>query len=70
VATPFVQGQLREEPLSVVVKTECAHCGQPLQIEINSEMSCRVEEQGADPWLFVADVDFAQLTEPSIVDLF
>jgi len=70
VATPFVQGRLRGEPLSVVVKTACAHCGQPLQIEVDSDMSCRIEQQGADPWLFVADVDFSRLTEPSIVDVF
>ena len=57
-------------PISIVVKTECAHCGQPLHIEIDSEMKCRVEEQGAAPWVFIADVDFSKLTEPSIVDVF
>ena len=70
VATPFVQGRLRGKPLSIVAKTECAHCGQSLHIEIDSEMRCRVEEQGADPWIFVPDVDFSKLTEPSITDVF
>lgn|GEM_PF-374678 len=75
-ATPFVQGRLRtaidkhSQTLSIVVKTECAHCGQPLHIEIDSEMRCRVEEAGADPWVFIADVDFSKLAEPSIVDVF
>ena len=75
-ATPFVQGRLRtaidknSEPLSIMVKTECAHSGQPLYIEIDSEMRCRVEEPGADPWVFIADVDFSKLTQPSIVDVF
>jgi hypothetical protein len=32
-------------------------------------MRCRVEE-GADPWVFIADVDFSRLAEPSIVDVF
>ena len=54
----------------MVVETECAHCARPMHIDIDSEMRCRAEEQGADPWLFVADVDFSRLTEPSIVDVF
>ncbi len=76
VAMPFVQGHLRtafnknSDPLSVVVKTECAHSGQPLQIEIDSEMNCHVEEKGAAPLIFVPAVDFSKLTAPSIVDVF
>jgi hypothetical protein len=71
-----VQGRLRtafdkhSESLTIIVKTECAHCGQPLHLEIDSEMRCRVEEAGTAPWVFVADVDFSKLTEPSIVDVF
>ena len=76
VATPFVQGRLRTafdkkcDPLSVVVETTCAHCAQPLHIEIDSEMKCRVEEEAADPRIFVPIVDFAKMTEPSIGDVF
>ena len=75
-ATPFVQGRLRtafdknSDPLSVVVKTACAHCEQPLHIEIDSEMRCRVEEEEADPRIFVPIVDFAKVTEPNINDVF
>ncbi len=69
-ATPFVQGHLQGETLSIVVKTECAHCGQPLHIEIDSEMRCRVEEKGAAPLISVPIVDFSRVTEPSIVDVF
>jgi hypothetical protein len=76
VAMPFVQGRLRtafdknSQPLSVVVKTECAHCAQPLHLEIDSEMRYRVEEEGAAPMISVPVVDFSKLTEPSIVDVF
>ena len=75
-ATPFVQGRLQSafdknsQLLSIVVKTECAHCGQPLHIEIDREMRRRVEAEGANPWVFIADVGFSKLTEPSIVDVF
>lgn len=67
---PFVQGQLRGEPLSVSIRTECAHCGQPLQLEIDSELNYQVLEQGADPMVFVPLVDFGELDDPSIIDAF
>jgi len=65
-----VQGQLRGESLSVVVKTECAHCSQPMHIEIDSELSYRVREEGADPIIFIPQVDFHKLEDPSIIDSF
>jgi len=76
VAMPFVQGRLRtafdknSDPLSVVVKTECAHCAQPMRIEIDSEMRCLVEEKGAAPLISVPVVDFSKVTVPSIIDVF
>ncbi|MEE9168234.1 MAG: hypothetical protein V3U73_00630 [bacterium] len=65
-----MQGQLRKEPLSVVVTTECAHCAQPLHIEIDCEMKYRVVEEGADPLVFMPFVNFSKLTDPSIIDAF
>jgi hypothetical protein len=65
-----VQGQLRGEPLSFVVETECAHCGQTLHLELDSELNCRVIEAGAMPLIFAPMVDFNQLDEPSIIDAF
>ena len=65
-----MQGRLRGEPLSVAVKTECAHCAQPLHIEIDSKLNYRVEEEDADTRIFMPDLDLAKLTEPSITDVF
>ena len=65
-----MQGQLRGEPLTVVVTTKCAHCGQPVHLEIDSELNYRVMEDGADPLVFVPLVDFGELEEPSIIDAF
>jgi hypothetical protein len=65
-----VQGQLRGEPLTVVVTTQCAHCGQPLHLELDSELKCRVMEGGAEPLVFVPMVDFSELQDPSIIDAF
>ena len=66
---PFVQGHLRNESLSVTFDTECAHCAQPIQLEVNSEMRCRVLE-GAELLVFVPLVDFEKLEDPSIIDAF
>ncbi len=65
-----MQGQLRKEPLSFLVETECAHCGQPITLEIDSRMQYRVFEAQAQPILFIPHVDFARLKDPSIIDAF
>ena len=67
---PFVQGQLRAEPLSFQVATECAHCGQALHLEMYSELNYLVVEEGAEPLVFVPMVDFHRLEDPSIIDAF
>jgi hypothetical protein len=69
-ATPFVQGLLRGEPLSCVVRTECAHSARPLTLEIDSGLACRVVDPGAAPRLSIPLVDFEKLDDPSIVDAF
>ena len=66
---PFVQGQLRNESLAVTFRTECAHCGRPMRIEVDSELKYVVEE-GADPLVFVPIVNFAKLKAPNIIDDF
>ncbi len=53
-----------------MVETECAHCGQPLTIEIDSRMQHRVFEAEARPVLFIPHVDFARLKDPSIIDAY
>jgi hypothetical protein len=69
-ATPFVQGRLRKEPLSIVARTRCAHCDRPLGLEIDSELRCRVDGEGAKPLVFVPLVNFRKLKDPSIIDAF
>ncbi len=69
-ATPFVQGRLRQEKLAVTVRSECACCGRPIELEIDSEMHCRVLSEGASPLLTVPMVDFRRLEAPNIIDDF
>ena len=65
-----MQGQLRGEPLDVVVSTQCAHCGQLLHLEIDNDLNYRAMEEGAEPLVFVPMVDFGELEDPSIIDAF
>ena len=67
---PFVQGQVRGESLSVVIETECGHCQQPINIEIDSELRYHVLEDGAKPLVYVPLIDLHTLDEPSIIDSF
>ena len=52
------------------IETECAHCGRPLHIEMNSDLRNSVTELGATPLVFAPMVDFDRLKDPSIIDAF
>ena len=67
---PFVQGQLLGEEIRASVTTECAHCSEPMHLEIDSEARGEVAEVGADPVTFVPLVDFSKLADPCITDVF
>ena len=69
-AVPFVQGHLRKEHLQFDIQTTCAHCGQPIHLEIDSDLGYRVLSQGAEPMIFAPMVDFDRLKDPSIIDAF
>ena len=69
-ATPFVQGQLRKEPINTVVKTECAHCGRSIHIELDSAFRFKVNEPEADPMLFIPMVNFSKVEDASIINVF
>lgn len=56
--------------MSVAIGTECAHCSEPMHIELDSQLEYNVREEGADPVVFVPQVDFKKLEDPSIIDSF
>jgi hypothetical protein len=70
IATPFVQGQLRDEKLDCMIISKCAQSGRTLHIEIDSELNYKVQEADAAPLLSVPMVDFSELKDPSIIDAF
>jgi hypothetical protein len=65
-----VQGQLRQEKLTVHIETTCGHCGEPLHLEVDSDLNYHVQEANAAPLLFVPMLDFKKLEDPSIIDAF
>jgi hypothetical protein len=69
-ATPFVQGRLRQEKISIAVTSECAHCKKPLHIEIDSDMNYHCSERDCSPMVFVPQVDFRGLKDPNIIEAF
>jgi hypothetical protein len=69
VASPFVQGQLRKEPISVSIESECACCGRPLRIETDGRAAHRIVD-GSRPLAFFPLVDFSKWPDPSLIDGF
>jgi len=65
-----VQGQLRQEKLTVSIETECGHCHKPLRLEVDSELNFRVQEPQASPLVFVPRMNLQKLDDPSIIDAF
>jgi hypothetical protein len=66
---PFVQGHLKRETLAVTFQTECAHCARPLRVTVDSNLQC-VAEEGAQPLVFIPEVNFEKLKAPNIIDDF
>jgi len=65
-----VQGKLRNEYLKVKIETECAHCSCPMEIEIDSNLYCKTNDESCEPVVFVPDVDLFNLKDDSIIDSF
>ena len=65
-----MQGQLRQEKLTVQIDSECGHCHQPLHLEVDSDLNYRVQEADAAPLIFVPMMNLRKLDEPSIIDAF
>jgi hypothetical protein len=65
-----VQGQLRNERLSVHIDSECGHCRKPLHLDVDSELNYRLHEAEAAPLVFVPMMNLRKLDEPSIIDDF
>jgi hypothetical protein len=67
-ATPFVQGRLRQSPLEVEIHTACAHCDSPLEIVVDSDLNHRRVTDDAAPLVFEPEIDWSRFKDPNIID--
>ena len=63
-----MQGHLLKRFLEVEITTACAHCGQPMVIVVDSELSYRIERGGTKPLVFEPEVDWSRFQDPTIID--
>ena len=66
-ATPFVQGRLREESLTVEALSQCAVTGRELRLRIDSDLRCETTSDGAAPFVFEPRLDWQQFSAPNII---
>jgi hypothetical protein len=65
-----VQGRLRQEKLTFDISTECAQSGRSLHILMDGEMNYQVTEEDAHPLIFEPHLDWANFSEPHIIDAY
>jgi hypothetical protein len=63
-----VQGHLRKSYLEVEIKTTCAHCGEAIELVVDSELNYRIEKGGSSPLVFEPEVDWSEFKDPTIID--
>jgi alkylmercury lyase-like protein len=66
-AAPFVQGRLINKPLSVSIKTECAHCSRPIDFTLDQDLHYQLTDPSAVPLVFEPQVDWPNFKEPNII---
>lgn len=64
-AAPFVEGRLRNEPLTVEIESSCAHCNEPIAIRVDSELRY---ESSAAPMIFEPRLDWSAFRDPNIIN--
>ena len=69
-AAPFVQGKLRDEPLSFDIESECACCKKPIRATMRHDLTFTLDDLSSEPVFFVPMVDFTRLKAPSIIERF
>jgi hypothetical protein len=70
IATPFVQGRLREGSISVTINSICAHCDHPIEIQLDSDMNYKVTQENAGPLVFHPQIDWGSFSEANIISQF
>ncbi len=67
---PFVQGQLWGRAVRATIESACAHCDQPITLEVDSTAHAVCHTEGAAPLVFMPNIVWASFTEPNILDAY
>ena len=65
-----MQGRLRRRRLAGTLRTQCAHCAEPLELAVDSELRVRVLAAGARPLVSTPFVNLKRLKDRTIIDAF
>ncbi|HWC96959.1 MAG TPA: hypothetical protein VG456_09425 [Candidatus Sulfopaludibacter sp.] len=49
------------------IATSCAHCGRAMHIAVNERLEWRIRERGAEPHLYMPQIDWAAFQGRNII---
>jgi hypothetical protein len=52
----------------VEIRSACAHCGEAIELVVDSELNCRIVKGGPSPLVFEPEIDWGQFKDPNIID--
>ncbi len=52
----------------VEIKTTCAHCGEAMELVVDSELNYRIPKGGPSPLVFEPDINWSEFKDPTIID--
>jgi hypothetical protein len=67
-ATPFVQGRLRREPLTVRIDSSCAACRRRLAFDLTDQLECAMIDAPDSLLVFEPELDWSTFAAPTIVN--
>jgi hypothetical protein len=53
--------------MSVLIQSECVHCGKAMNIQVDGEMNFEVKEADASPLIFEPKIDWDGFDQPNII---
>ncbi|HYL98076.1 MAG TPA: hypothetical protein VEZ90_03905 [Blastocatellia bacterium] len=62
-----MEGRLFNQQLSVDIITECGHCGLPMNLSLDDQLTAIRHDEGSNPILFEPHVDWATFKDPTII---
>jgi hypothetical protein len=52
----------------VEINTTCAHCGEAMELVVDSGLNFRIARGGPNPLVFEPEVDWSEFKDPNIID--